>query len=112
MATDEVYYATENGQILDVDYQHMNMFRFGTLYGLLAKVPSSIGRIGRPNNIVDCNRLKSNNRSSSQVGKSAMRANGSMQDDSQMSDAGRNTLKRRGTVNLVKNFMVSKIQKA
>jgi len=38
----------------------MNMFRFGTLYGLLAKVPSTIGRMARPNNIIDRNRQKGN----------------------------------------------------
>ena len=35
VATDEVYYATEKGQLFDCDYRNMNMFRFGTLYDLL-----------------------------------------------------------------------------
>ena len=112
MATDEVYYATEDGQILDCDYKHMNMFRKGTLYSLLTQVPSTIGRMSRPNNIID--KYRRNNRSYSIAGKSGHhRAEGSMQDDSMLSD-GANALrmKRRGTVNLIKNFMVSKIQKA
>jgi hypothetical protein len=58
VATDEVYYATENGQIFDCDYKHMNMFRKGTLYDLLAEVPSTIGRMARPNNIVEKYRQK------------------------------------------------------
>ena len=53
VATDEVYYATENGQIFDCDYKNMNMFRKGTLYDLLSQVPSTIGRMSRPNNIVE-----------------------------------------------------------
>ena len=56
VATDEVYYATENGQIFDVDYHNMNVFRSGTLYNLLCEVPSTIGRMARPNNIIDRNR--------------------------------------------------------
>lgn len=108
MATDEVYYATETGQILDCDYKHMNMFRKGTLYSLLAQVPSTIGRMSRPNNIVDRHRRGTR---SSIAGRSGYRANeGSIHDDSNLSD-GANAIrnKRRGTVNLVKNFMYSKI---
>jgi len=79
VATDEVYYATENGQILDVDYKHMNMFRFGTLYSLLSKVPSTIGRMARPNNIVDKNRKKARgDRSNSVFVRSGNRAEGSI----------------------------------
>ena len=112
VATDEVYYATENGQILDVDYKHMNMFRYGTLYSLLAQVPSTIGRMARPNNIVERHRRRgSQNQSYSAHGRSPARAEGSMMDDSNMSDDRRGNInfKRRGTVNLVKNFMFSKI---
>lgn len=91
------------------------MFRFGTLYSLLAEVPSTIGRMARPNNIVERHRRRgSNNQSYSGFGRSPGRAEGSLVDDSNMSDDRRGTLnlKRRGTVNLVKNFMFSKIQKA
>jgi len=111
VATDEVYYATENGQILDVDYKHMNMLRYGTLYSLLSKVPSTIGRMARPNNIVDRNRQKGRgDRSNSLYVRSGYRAEGSIQDGSGISDGNRQSvLKRRGTVNLVKNFMFSKI---
>ena len=58
VATDEVYYATENGQIFDCDYRNMNMFRKGALYELLSQVPSTIGRMNRPNNIVEKYRAK------------------------------------------------------
>ena len=65
--------------------------------------------MSRPNNIVDKHRR---NRNYTIDGKSGYNRNadGSMQDDSQFSD-GANAIrnKRRGTVNLVKNFMVSKI---
>jgi hypothetical protein len=110
VATDEVYYATENGQILDVDYKNMNMFRKGTLYNLLVQVPSTIGRMARPNNIVEKYRR---NRSNSMAGRSAlmMRAEGSYADESMDGEGRRGTvnMQRRGTVNLVKNFMFSKI---
>ena len=53
VATDEVYFATEKGQIFDCDYRNMNCFRTGTLYELLTQVPSTIGRMSRPNNIVE-----------------------------------------------------------
>lgn len=111
VATDEVYYATEQGQIFDCDYKNMRMFRKGTLYSLLEQVPSTIGRMSRPNNIVD--RYRARNRGYSITGKSGnARAEGSMNDDSVLSDnAAAIRFKRRGTVNLVKNFMVSKIQK-
>ena len=36
----------------------MNMFRKGTLYELLTQVPSTIGRMSRPNNIVEKYRQK------------------------------------------------------
>ena len=90
----------------------MNVFRKGTLYSLLVQVPSTIGRMARPNNIIEQNRRR--NRSMSIAGRSigAGRAEGSLVDDSRMSDAdGVNNInfKRRGTVNLVKNFMFSKI---
>ena len=35
MATDEVYFATEEGVILDVDYRHMHLFRKSTLASLI-----------------------------------------------------------------------------
>ena len=109
MATDEVYFATENGQILDVDYHHMQVFRKSTLFSLLQQVPSTIGRMARPNNIVERHR----NRSYSMAGRSGMRAEGSVNDGSMDDAAERDRrFKRRGTVNLVKNFMVSKIQRA
>ena len=53
VATDEVYFATENGQILDVDYRNMALFRSQPLYTLLTGVTSTIGRLGRPNNAVE-----------------------------------------------------------
>jgi len=53
VATDEVYFATENGQILDVDYREMELFRKKPLYTLLNGVTSTIGRLGRPNNAIE-----------------------------------------------------------
>lgn len=35
VATDEVYFASEDGVILDVDYRHMHLFRNSTLAGLI-----------------------------------------------------------------------------
>ncbi len=58
VATDEVYWATENGQIFDCDYKNMNVFRVNTLYALLCEVPSTIGRMARPNNIVEKHRRR------------------------------------------------------
>ena len=108
VATDEVYYATENGQIFDCDYRHMNLFRTTTLYSLLCEVPSTIGRMARPNNIVERHRRRSHRSNSMAGGRS--RVDGSAVDDSQLSDGQRQAVfKRRGTVNLVKNFMFSKI---
>ena len=106
VATDEVYYATENGQIFEVDYRNMNVFRKGTLYNLLCEVPSTIGRMARPNNIID--RRRNTRGDLSVERRSNFRADGSIAEESNRSD--RNlALKRRGTVNLVKNFMFSKI---
>ena len=111
VATDEVYWATENGQIFDCDYKNMNVFRTSTLYRLLSIVPSTIGRMGRPNNIVERHRRRGS-RSVSITGRSHLgRAEGSqLLNESQDSD--RKRQQRRGTINLVKNFMFSKIQRA
>lgn len=110
MATDEVYFATENGQIFDCDYRNMNCFRKGTLYDLLAEVPSTIGRMSRPNNIVEKYRQKRRQSMSYSQAGGRNRADGSMADESEMSAAGRGfNLKRRGTVNFMKNVMYTKI---
>ena len=53
MATDEVYFATEEGVILDVDYRHMHLFRKSTLASLITQTKTTIGRLGRPNNIIE-----------------------------------------------------------
>ena len=53
MATDEVYFASEDGVILDVDYRHMHLFRNSTLAGLINQTKTTIGRLGRPNNIIE-----------------------------------------------------------
>mmetsp|Transcript_24689 Transcript_24689/g.30813 ORF Transcript_24689/g.30813 Transcript_24689/m.30813 type:complete len:101 (-) Transcript_24689:561-863(-) len=58
VATDEVYWATENGQIFDCDYRNMNVFRRKTLFTLLTQVPTSIGRMARPNNIMERHRRR------------------------------------------------------
>lgn len=107
VATDEVYWATENGQIFDCDFRNMNVFRRDTLYTLLTIVPSTIGRMGRPNNIVERHRQRRETRSS-YVGSRHHRADGSQFDDDSQ-DEERKRMKRRGTVNLVKNFMFAKI---
>ena len=88
----------------------MNLFRKGTLYDLLTQVPSTIGRMSRPNNIVEKYRQKRRQSMSySQAGR--MRADGSVADDSEMDDGARGGLglKRRGTVNFMKNVMYTKI---
>lgn len=111
VATDEVYWATESGQILDCDYKNMNCFRKKTLYKLLTQVPSSIGRMARPNNIVERHRQRRADRRLSINQRSMIGPNGSaFGDDSQDGDGLR--LRRRGTVNLVKNVMLTKIQRA
>jgi len=56
VVTDEVYYATENGQILDLDYHEMNSFRDTTLHSLLIQATSIVGRMGRPNNAIERSR--------------------------------------------------------
>lgn len=53
MATDEVYFATEEGVILDVDYRNMHLFRKSTLASLINQTKTTIGRLGRPNNIIE-----------------------------------------------------------
>jgi len=88
----------------------MKMFRKGTLYALLSEVPSTIGRMARPNNIIDRHRKQRNTVNYSGAGRSGLKLNeNSMDGDSSMQDDSRNRLKRRGTVNLVKNFMFQKI---
>ena len=113
VATDEVYYATENGEIFDCDYRNMRQFRAGTLYALLSEVPSTIGRMARPNNIIDRHRKKGRNTVNFSISKTQNRLNNdSMDGDSSMAEDSKLRLQRRGTVNLVKNFMFQKIQKA
>ena len=112
VATDEVYFATENGQIFDCDYRNMNCFRKDTLFELLAQVPSTIGRMSRPNNIVEKYRQKRRQSLSYSQAGGRNRADGSMADDSEMSGRAGLNLKRRGTVNFMKNVMYTKIQKA
>ena len=112
MATDEVYFATENGQIFDCDYRNMNCFRRSTLFELLAQVPSTIGRMSRPNNIVEKYRQKRRQSMSYSQAGGRNRADGSMAGDSEMSGRIGLDLKRRGTVNFMKNVMYTKIQKA
>lgn len=91
----------------------MKMFRKGTLYDLLAQVPSTIGRMARPNNIIERNRQKRRNTSVAyDHSKSNMRVNDGSIDGSIKGDGNGLGLQRRGTVNLVKNFMFQKIQKA
>ena len=58
VATDDVYWATENGQIFDCDFYNMQMFRNSILYDLLVQVPTTIGRMARPNNIVERHRRR------------------------------------------------------
>lgn len=56
VATDEVYFASENGCIFDVDYRNMCLFRKSTLASLIDQTETTIGRLGRPNNIMDRSR--------------------------------------------------------
>ena len=53
VATDEVYFATEHGCILDVDYLNMCLFRKTTLHSLIEQTETTIGRMNRPNNIME-----------------------------------------------------------
>ena len=56
VATDEVYFATENGCILDVDYLNMCLFRNSTLHSLIEQTETTVNRMNRPNNIMDRSR--------------------------------------------------------
>jgi len=57
----------------------MKMFRKGTLYDLLAQVPSTIGRMARPNNIIEKHRKNRRNTSVAYGhSKSNMRMDGSI----------------------------------
>ena len=67
----------------------MNVFRKGTLFSLLEQVPSTIGRMARPNNIIEQNRRRARNDSVS-LGRSIGRAEGSLVDDSMVSGRGPN----------------------
>lgn len=46
VATDDVYYCNEKGQILDIDFRKYKTFREGTLFGLLEVTP--VDRRNRP----------------------------------------------------------------
>jgi len=39
IATEDVYFATESGKILEVDFRKCTLFRDTTLYSLLMKTP-------------------------------------------------------------------------
>jgi hypothetical protein len=80
VATEECYYATEKGQILDINFREMNLFRHQTLYSLLKEVESTIGRIGRPNAAIEQARRMRENRGRNQS--IAMSKGGSMHQDS------------------------------
>jgi len=109
VATDEVYWATENGQIFDCDFKNMNVFRKTTLYTLLTIVPSTIDRMGRPNNIVERHRNRRGTLGSLRLNRQSRAEGSQLNDDSQDEASINKRLQRRGTVNLVKNFMFSKI---
>jgi len=110
VATDEVYFATENGQILDVDYRNMALFRSQPLYTLLTGVTSTIGRLGRPNNAVEfVKRQRDEARERSMSLKGGPRAGSVIQQNSLASPRVPG-LQRRGTVSFVKNVMLQRIQ--
>lgn len=45
--TEDVYFATETGKILEVDFRKALLFRSTTLYSLLMQAPQSYSRINR-----------------------------------------------------------------
>jgi hypothetical protein len=45
VATDDVYYCNEKGQILDIDFRKFKTFREGTLFGLLEE--TTVTRTGK-----------------------------------------------------------------
>ena len=47
VATEDVYFATESGKILEVNYMKNAFFRDSTLFSLLVKAPQSYARINR-----------------------------------------------------------------
>lgn len=47
MATEDVYFATESGKILEINFAKNAFFRDSTLYSLLVKAPQSYARINR-----------------------------------------------------------------
>ena len=110
VATDEVYYATETGQILDVDYRDMRLFRKTPLYTLLGGVTSTIGRLGRPNNAIEfVKRQRDAARDRSSIIRRSPR-DSVLREGSQISPrTGTLNLQRRGTVSFVKNIMLQKI---
>lgn len=113
VTTDETYYATTDGKIQDVDFHNMALFRKRTLYNLLSKVPSSISRMGRPVNAVAHFNIEAKDRSRSGAGAAGglgVVRDGSVMDGSEMSEGARQ--RRRGTINFMKNFMISKIRNA
>ena len=110
VATDEVYFATEHGCILDVDYLNMCLFRKTTLHSLIEQTETTIGGMNRPNNIMDRsrNRRAQGERSYSVFAPTpGALSPRSLREQSSLSKGP--NLMRRGTVNLVRNFMLQKI---
>ena len=47
VATEDVYFATESGKILEINFTKNAFFRESTLFSLLVKAPQSYARINR-----------------------------------------------------------------
>ena len=116
VATDEVYFATEQGCILDVDYRHMSLFRKTTTHSLLAQTETSIARMSRPNNIIDRRKNRAGH-DNSLLGQHTNRSHGSQRYDTRskksLSQPAQNpNFMRRGTISFMKGVYLAKIHKA
>jgi len=89
----------------------MQLWRKSALFGLIDKTSRTVDRLARPNNIIAKAKRGPDGRSNSVFGGSA-RGGGEKSQLSYREYAKQPALMRRGTVNLVKNFMSAKIAKA
>lgn len=90
----------------------MQLWRKSTLFSLIDKTTRTVDRLARPNNIINKAKRGPNGRSMSFLGGGSQRGGDGKSQLSYREFAKQPALMRRGTVNLVKNFMSAKIAKA
>lgn len=114
VVTEDVYFATETGKILEVNLNKDCFFRESTLYSLLVKAPQPYSRINRVRQMAG----KHEERHLIKPGKGGdmlVQPKRPLQMDDELPPEDREnvgTLQKRGTMNFVRNVIVQRMQMA